>query len=102
MDSISEETVLVARELWVMSLHDEVIQRAVDDFYDELLENIVQMLMGCYPRADIGQIRELVHILAIMSEGTIVLYGTRKERTIKIERIIELATPLLNSISPHI
>ena len=98
MDSISEETVLVARELWAMSLRDEVIKQAVDDFYDDLMENVVQLLLHCYPKADIVSIRELVHILAIMSEGAIVLYGTRRERTIKIERIIELATPLLESI----
>jgi AcrR family transcriptional regulator len=101
-DSVNEKTVVVARELWAMSLRDEVIQRAVDDFYDDLMENIVQMLIRCYPKADIGQIRELVQILALMSEGTIVLYGSRKERAVKIERVIELATPLLKSISPHI
>lgn len=102
MDSISEETVLVGRELWAMSLHDETIQRAVDDLYDDLMENVVQMLLRCYPKADIVSIRELVQILAIMSEGTIVLYGTRKERAVKIERVIELAIPLLKSISPNI
>jgi AcrR family transcriptional regulator len=102
MDSVTEEAVHVARELWAMSLYDEVIQRAVDDFYDDLMENIVQMLLRRYPKADIGPIRELVQILAIMSEGTIVLYGTRKERAVKIKRVIELATPLLKSISPHI
>lgn len=101
-DSVTKKTAIVARELWAMSLHDEVIQRAVDDFYDQLMENIVQMLMRCYPTADIESIRELVQILAIMSEGTIVLYGTRKKRAVKIERVIELATPLLKSISPHI
>ncbi len=78
MDSITEETVLVSRELWAMSLHDEVIERAVDDFYDALMENIVQMLLRRYPKADKVSIRELVQILAIMSEGAVVLYGTRK------------------------
>ena len=101
-DSITEETVLVARELWAMSLHDEVIRQAVDDLYDALMENVVQMLMRCYPKADVEPIRELAQVLAIMSEGTIVLYGTRKERAVKIERVIELTTPLLKSISPHI
>ena len=102
MDSITEETVLVSRELWAMSLHDEVIERAVDDFYDALMENIVQMLLRRYPKADKVSIRELVQILAIMSEGAVVLYGTRRERTIKFERIIALATPLLKSFSPYI
>jgi hypothetical protein len=88
--------------LFGVALASFPIDQAVDDFYDELLENIVQMLLRSYPKADIGPIRELVQILALMSEGIIVLYGIRKERAVKIERVIELATPLLKSISPHI
>ncbi len=82
--------------------HNKVIQGAVDGFYDELMEKIVQMLMRSYPKAYIVSIRELVQILVIMSEGATVLYGTRKKRAVKIERVLELATPLLKSNSPHI
>ena len=33
-DAVADETVRIFRELWAISLHDAVIRRAADDFYD--------------------------------------------------------------------
>ena len=59
------------------------------------------MLLRCYPKADIVSIRELVEILAIMSEGTLVLYRTRKERAVKIERVIEICDTTSETYFPE-
>jgi hypothetical protein len=99
MDSTIEGTVLSGRELWAMSLHDKIIQRTVDEFYDELMENKVQTLLSCYPKADIGSIRELVKFLAIMSEGTIVLYQTCKEQAEKLNVLLNLQHRFSNLFS---
>jgi AcrR family transcriptional regulator len=92
MEGVTEGTVRIARELWAMALHDDVIREMTDDFYDDLMERVVTALQGSHPHADKATIQEIVHVLLLLSEGTIVLFGTRRERAVSIERIIEVAT----------
>jgi hypothetical protein len=75
-----------------MALHDDVIREMTDDFYDDLMERVVTALQGSHPNADKATIQEIVHVLLLLSEGTIVLFGTRRERAVSVERIIELTT----------
>jgi molecular chaperone DnaK (HSP70) len=98
LENVDEQTVRISRDFWAMALHDEVIRNAVDDFYDELLERLVQLLARSRPDAELTAIRELVQFLTLLSEGTAVLFGTRRERKVSFERIIELAAPLLRSL----
>jgi AcrR family transcriptional regulator len=97
MDSVDEKTVRVSRELWALALHDDVIRDAADDFYDELMERLVNMLQRSRPHVDKAAIRELVHFLLLLAEGTTVLFGTRRERAVSVERMIEVATQILKS-----
>ena len=90
-DAIEEETVRVFRELWAISLHDQVIRDAMDNFYDDVMSQVVEMLTRYYPSANIDSIRELAQVLAHLSEGSVVLYGTRRNRAVSHKRIIELA-----------
>ncbi len=98
MESVSDETVRISRELWAMALHDEVIRDAADDFYDVLIEKVVQLLARSRPDAELTALRELVHFLVLISEGTAVLFGTRRERAVSFERIVEMVT-LLTAVS---
>jgi AcrR family transcriptional regulator len=97
-DSATEYTVRTFRELWVISLHDEVVCQAVDDMYDTLMSGTVDLLQQLHPNASERSIRESVQLLALISEGTAVLYGTRRDRLVSQERIIELVTQLLASV----
>ena len=101
-DSIAETSQRIFKELWAMSLHDVTVRRAVDDFYDEVMGGIVQLLQRSHPKANIVAIRELVQVLAIISEGTGVLYGQRQERAVSHERILQLVTPMLANIAPEL
>ncbi len=101
-DTVSEEAVRLFRELWTMALHDGEIRQAVDDLYDELMNKIVKLLLRSRPWADEGQIREFVHVLALMSEGGNVLYGTRRARAVPYERIIEIAIGLQGMLAPDL
>jgi len=84
-----------------MALHDDVIRDAADDFYDELMERMMTMLHRSRPNTDKAAIQEIVHVLLLLAEGTTVLFGTRQERAVSVERIIELATPLLESLESN-
>jgi AcrR family transcriptional regulator len=101
-DTVSEEPVHIFRELWTMALRDAEIRKAVDDLYDELMNSIVRQLLRTRPWADEVQIREFVHVLALMSEGGNVLYGTRRARAVPYERIIEIALGLQGMLAPDL
>ncbi len=101
-DTVSEEPVHIFRELWTMALRDAKIRQAVDDLYDELMNNIVKLLLRSRPWADEGQIREFVHVLGLMSEGGNVLYGTRRSRAVPYERIVEIALGLQDVLAPDL
>ncbi len=101
-DAVAEQTVRMFRELWAMALHDAVIRRALDDFYDELMQGVVQLLQCSRPRADVASIREVVQLLALISEGATVVYGTRRERAISLERVAALLPRILQLIAPQL
>ena len=100
-DNVSEGTVRISREIWAMALHDDDIREAVDDFYDVLIERLVEMLKRSRPNTEKATLIEIVHILVQLAEGTAVLFGTRRKRTVSVERMIELATQLLNSLESN-
>lgn len=101
-DAVTDEGVRTFRELWAMSLHDEVICKAIDDLYDTLMKLVAELLQRSHPYADAKAVGEVVQVLALFSEGSIVLYGTRRHRNISFERIIELVTSILEGMTPDL
>jgi AcrR family transcriptional regulator len=101
MDNASEVTVRISREIWAMALHDDDIRDAVDDFYDILMERLVDRLQRLHPNTDKATLIEKVHILVQLAEGTAVLFGTRRKRTVSIERMVELTTQLLKNLESN-
>ena len=101
-DAVTETGVRTFRELWAMSLHDPVIRNATDDLYDQLMAHVAALLRRSHPNADVNAIREVVQYLALISEGSIVLYGTRRQRVVSFDRVIELTLILLERIAPDL
>lgn len=101
-DAVTEEGVRTFRELWAMSLHDEVIRDATDNLYDTLMDLVAKLLESSHPHVDANSIREVVQCLALISEGSIVLYGTRRDRDIGFDRITELTILMLQRLAPDL
>lgn len=101
-DAIAEETVWLFRELWAMSLHDNVIRGVVDDLYDEVMERIATALRRACPTVAPQDVRDLVQFLALVSEGSTVLYGTRQNRATPHGRMIELTVRMIGVIVPEL
>jgi AcrR family transcriptional regulator len=101
-DAVTEETVWLFRELWAMALRDEVIRNAVDDLYDEVMDRIATALQAAYPAADPQGLRDLVQFIALISEGSTVLYGTRRKRVTPQKRMVDLAVRVIGVISPQL
>jgi AcrR family transcriptional regulator len=100
-DAVAEETVRTFRELWAMALHDTVIRKAVDDFYDDVMENVATVLRRRLPGITPVAAREFVQVVALLSEGTTILYGTRRNRVVPHERILTLLPALLGDAAPQ-
>ncbi|MBW2475674.1 MAG: hypothetical protein JRE56_13925 [Deltaproteobacteria bacterium] len=59
------------------------------------------MLQRSRPDADKAATQEIVHVLLLLAQGTTVLFGTRQERAVSVERMIELATSQLEALEPN-
>lgn len=101
-DAIGVDTTRTFRELWALAPHDVVIRRAIDDFYDEAIGGVVQLLKQAQPRSDVQKIRLLVQLLAMVSEGGSVLYGTGRERAVPHASILELVPRLIDLVAPEL
>jgi AcrR family transcriptional regulator len=100
-DTVKEGPVRLFREIWAISLNDRRICSVVDDLYDTLMEKVVQLLMRLHPNADVTELRVQAQLLAVIVEGTSVLYGTRRERAVPFERFVERAITQLVSVAPE-
>jgi AcrR family transcriptional regulator len=101
-DAVTEESVRTFRELWAISLHDDVVREAIDDLYNDLMSGVVELLQRSYPDVELQTLQEVVQILALFSEGSIVLYGTCKDRVVPHDHMIKLALRLLDLHAPEL
>jgi AcrR family transcriptional regulator len=101
-DAIDVDTARTFRELWALALHDVVIRRAIDDFYDDAMGGVVQLLQQARPHADVQTIRLLIQLATMVAEGGSVLYGTRRVRAVPHARILELVPRLIDLVAPEL
>ena len=101
-DTVREETVRVFRELWAISLHDESTRTAIDNMYDELMAGVTELLKRSYPNVEVRKLQEVVQLIAFASEGSIALYGTRFDRAVTHERMIDVITQLIDLYVPEL
>jgi hypothetical protein len=90
-DAASAKTHRLFRELWAMALHDPAVGRAVDDFYEGGMDMVTKTLRDIYPALESSDARDLAHLIALVSEGATVIYGTRADRKVPLERLAHVA-----------
>ena len=98
-ETTSDRKVRLFRELCVIAVHDSDIKDKIDNMYDDLMEKVVAILEEFYPNAEVQSLRESVQLLAIVSEGTSVLFGTRSKRAVSQERVIEIVSQVLDTVA---
>jgi AcrR family transcriptional regulator len=94
-DAASVRSSRIFRELWAMALHDDVVARAIDDFYDVSIDKVVSLLHQTHPGLRSRDALELIHLLALVTEGTNVIYGTRARRAVPLGRLARVASATL-------
>jgi AcrR family transcriptional regulator len=101
-DAVDEESVRTFRELWAISLHDDVVRETVDDLYDDLMNGVVELLQRSHPDIEMRTLQEIVQLLAFFSEGSVVLYGTRRDRVVSQDRVFDILIKLLDLHAPEL
>jgi AcrR family transcriptional regulator len=94
-DAASASTQRLFRELWTMALHDPAVTRIVDDFYDYGIDAIATTLRDEQPELTASEALELAHVIALVIEGTSVIFGTRAERKVPLERLTQVISQMI-------
>lgn len=94
-DAVGQQSNRIFRELWAMALHDPFVARAIDDFYAEAIERIAQLLCRSHPGLSTTSANAIAHLLATISEGSGVIYGTRAARPTSHAETVLLAVEVL-------
>jgi AcrR family transcriptional regulator len=94
-DTVTPETSGLFRELWVMAKHDAYAAREVLAFYEELIESFVALGAAIYPSIGLQRLREIGHLIAMLTEGGTVLFAGPGKRTVAFEDVRPMATEML-------
>ena len=97
-DAASEPTMRLSRELWVMALHDKAAARALDDFYDAVLDRAKKLLKSIRPHASEASIGQLLLLCVMVSEGSSVIFGTRPKREYSSSEMATFAAGVIKSV----
>ena len=94
-DAATIESNRLFRELWAMAMHDRFVARAIDDFYDQAIGRIAQLLRVERPTMSQDAADSIAHLVALISEGTGIIYGTRPARVASHADVKALAVDVL-------
>ena len=86
------------RELWVMSLHSRRIAKALDHFYDQSIDDVVDLIHSSSPNSKRRDLRRIVELICLISEGCTVVFGNRKSSANSIKEIKQLARRSIESL----
>ena len=95
-DAATLESNRLFRELWVLAMHDRFLASAIDDFYDKAIGRIAQLLRAERPEMSQESADAIAHLVALISEGTGIIYGTRPARVASHADVKALAVDVLS------
>ena len=94
-DSVSVQTSRIFREFWTLAMHDELIAAAIDGFYTEVHKTTAILLRKNFPNLTLRTAKDIVQLMALISEGANVLYATARAPIPPMRRVSRLASMLL-------
>jgi AcrR family transcriptional regulator len=94
-DTVTKETSGLFRELWVLAKHDAVAAREVLQFYESLIESFVQTAAQVYPSVEAQRLRQIGHLIGMLTEGGTVLFAGPGERSVDFEEVRPLAIQMV-------
>jgi len=94
-DTVTNETSGLFRELWVLAKHDAVAAREVLQFYESLIESFVQTAAQVYPSIEAQRLRQIGHVIGMLTEGGTVLFAGPGERSVDFEEVRPMAIQMV-------
>lgn len=86
-DAAKDQITRLNRELWMLSSHYPQIRRKIDDLYNTLISDLAEHLSQKYPHFSQNKLETISSLIAILTEGTCVLYGGRYRVPIKAKEM---------------
>jgi AcrR family transcriptional regulator len=90
-DAVNPHTVRLCRELWAMACHQKIAARAMDELYRRIMQAAVDVVRAANPQLTPEEALHLTYFLALLSEGTVVLFGTNPAAEQLLPGVIDLA-----------
>ena len=76
------------RELWMLSSHYPEVRKRMVNFYNKLIRSLVQLLAQKNPNIEQSKLQTVGCLLAVLAEGTGIVYGGRYRLPVKSKELI--------------
>jgi hypothetical protein len=87
------------RELWAMALQSRDAAVSMDDFYSQGVSAAARVLRQLYPHLTAAAALDLAYLMAVVSEGSIALFGTLPASGRRVRALHALATTAIESLA---
>jgi AcrR family transcriptional regulator len=97
-DTVTMETSGLFRELWVLSKHDAFAAREVLGFYEGVIESFVEIAGQVYPSIELQRLRQIGHLIGMLTEGGTVLFAGPGERSVAFDDVRTIAVEMVMNL----
>lgn len=98
-DAVETRTAKLFRELWALAAHSGFAAEAMDNFYRQAANAAAEVARLMFPGLSQSEALNLAYFMAVLSEGSIVLFGTLPEAPQHVPVIQQLATRALECLT---
>lgn len=98
-DAVDPRTTRLFRELWAMALRSKAAAASMDDFYSQGVNAAAGVLHQLFPHLTNDAALDLAYLMAVVSEGSIVLFGTLPASGRRVRALRALATAAVESLA---
>jgi AcrR family transcriptional regulator len=97
-DTVTMETSGLFRELWVLSKHDAFAAREVLGFYEGVIGSFVEIAGQVYPSIELQRLRQIGHLIGMLTEGGTVLFAGPGERSVAFDDVRTMAVDMVMNL----
>lgn len=76
-DSVSARYTHLFRELWAAALHSPSLNVALEHFYEQSIQDVVDVIAPSFPASKRAELKRIVYFMCVLSEGSTVVFGAR-------------------------
>jgi AcrR family transcriptional regulator len=91
-DAVEPRTTRLFRELWAMAWYSKSAAAAMDDFYSQGVHAAARVIRPLFPHLSEDAALDVAYLMAVVSEGSIVLFGTLPGAAHRVRALHALVT----------